>query len=163
SGEGLRRLSWALGHVGAELMVAPDLVEVHGPRLSLRPTSSLSLLAVEVEVPRRRLVAKAVLDRVLGTVLAVLALPVIAVAACAVRLTSPGPAFFRQTRVGVGGRPFGLWKLRSMYVDADAQRDLLLDRSDRDGPMFKMRQDPRVTPVGRFLRRFSIDELPQLF
>lgn len=163
SGEGLRRLSWALGRVGAELMVAPDLVEVHGPRLSLRPTSSLSLLAVEVEVPRRRLLAKAVLDRALGTVLAVLALPVIGVLALAVRFTSPGPAFYRQTRVGVNGTPFTLLKLRSMYVDADERRDELLEHSDRDGPMFKMRRDPRVTPVGRFLRRFSLDELPQLF
>ncbi len=163
SGEALRRLSWALGRTGAELVVAPDLVEVFGPRLSLRPTASVSLLRVEVGTSRLRRIAKATLDRTLGGVLALVALPVIGASALAVRLTSSGPAFFRQTRVGVDGREFTMLKLRSMYVDADERRVELLDRSDRDGPMFKMRSDPRVTPVGRFLRRFSLDELPQLF
>ena len=162
SGEALRRLSWALGHAGAELVVAPDLVEVLGPRLSLHPTSTLSLLRVEIGAPRRRLLAKAVLDRVLGTLLTLVALPVIVGAALAVRFTSPGPAFFRQTRVGVDGRTFTMLKLRSMYIDADERRAALLADTDRDGPMFKMRQDPRVTPVGRFLRKYSVDELPQL-
>ena len=163
SGEALRRLSWALGRAGAELVVAPDLVEVLGPRLSLHPTSTLSLLRVEIGAPRRRLLAKAVLDRVVGAVLALVAAPVIFGAALAVRLTSSGPAFFTQTRVGVDGRTFTMLKLRSMYVDADERRAALLESTDRDGPMFKMRRDPRVTPVGRFLRKYSIDELPQLF
>lgn len=162
SGEGLRRLSWALGRTGAELVVAPDLVEVFGPRLSLQPTASVSLLRVEVGAPRRRQIAKAALDRTLGGLLALAALPVIGAAALAIRCTSEGPAFFRQTRVGVDGREFTMLKLRSMYVDADQCRAALLARSDRDGPMFKMRTDPRVTPVGRILRRYSLDELPQL-
>ncbi len=163
SGEPLRRLSWALGRVGTHLVVAPGLVEVLGPRVSLRPTAGLSLLEVETTVPRRRLVAKAVLDRTLGGLLLLGAAPVILVAALAVRLTSPGPVFYRQQRIGIDGRPFTMWKLRSMYVDADARRAEVLGLSDRDGLMFKMREDPRVTRAGRLLRRYSIDELPQLY
>jgi exopolysaccharide biosynthesis polyprenyl glycosylphosphotransferase len=163
SGTALRRLSWALGRTSAQLVVAPDLVEVTGPRLSVRPTAGLSLLEVEIGAPRRRLVAKTVLDRTAAT-LGLLALsPVITAAALAVKVTSPGPAFYRQTRVGVDGSTFTIWKLRSMYVDADARRDLLLSQNEGQGLLFKMRQDPRVTPVGRILRRYSLDELPQLF
>jgi len=78
-------------------------------------------------------------------------------------VTSRGPAFYRQTRVGVDGREFTIWKIRSMYVDADARRTELLDKNERDGLMFKMARDPRITPVGRVLRRFSLDELPQFY
>lgn len=163
SGDALRRMSWALSRAGAQLIVAPDLVEVTGPRLNLRPTAGLVLLEVQTGVPRSQRWAKAAVDRTLGTALLLLAAPVIAAAAVAVRLTSPGPAFYRQTRVGIDGRTFTLWKLRSMYIDADARRESYLALTDRDGPMFKMRRDPRVTPVGRVLRRYSIDELPQLW
>lgn len=163
SGEPLRRLSWALGRVGAHLVVAPGLVEVLGPRVSLRPTAGLSLLEVETTVPRRRLIAKAVLDRTLGALLLLGAAPVILVAAVAVRVTSPGPVFYRQQRIGIDGRPFTMWKLRSMYIDADARRAEILGLSDRDGLMFKMREDPRITRAGKVLRRYSIDELPQLY
>lgn len=163
SGEALRRMSWALARAGAQLIVAPDLVEVTGPRLNLLPTAGLVLLEVQTGPPPSRTFAKAALDRGLGTCLLLLAAPVIGAAALAVRLTSPGPAFYRQTRVGVDGQTFTLWKLRSMYLDADARRDAYLALTDRDGPMFKMRRDPRVTPVGRVLRRYSIDELPQLW
>lgn len=162
-GPALRRLSWALRRAGAELVVAPGLVEVAQERVTVHPTAGLSLLRLEIEPPRRRLMAKAVLDRVLGLVALVLLSPVIAAGALAVRLTSPGPAFYTQTRVGVDGREFRIWKLRSMYVDADRRRAELLDRSDRDGLMFKMAADPRITPVGRVLRRLSFDELPQFW
>ena len=162
SGESLRRLSWALGRVGVQLVVAPGLVEVLGPRVSLRPTAGLSLLEVETASPRRRMIAKSVLDRVLGLVMLLGAAPVIALAALAVRVTSPGPAFFRQQRVGVDGQAFVMWKLRSMSLDAETRRAGLLEHSDRDGLMFKMLDDPRITRVGRVLRRYSIDELPQL-
>ena len=163
AGDALRRLSWALGRAGVDLVVAPGLVEVLGPRVQLRPTAGLSLLEVETSSPRRRLLAKAVLDRILGGALLLAASPVILGAALAVRLTSPGPAFFRQRRIGVDGRPFTMWKLRSMYVDAEQRRAALLAQSDRDGLMFKMHDDPRITRVGRLLRRYSIDELPQLW
>ena len=161
-GDALRRLSWALDRVGAQLIVAPDLVEVHAPRLTLRPTGELSLLELEVGTPRSRVLAKAVLDRVLGVGLLVALAPVLLGAALLVRLTSAGPAFYRQTRIGVDGEEFTLFKLRSMYVDADERRRALLERSEGNEVLFKMKDDPRVTPVGRVLRRFSIDELPQL-
>jgi lipopolysaccharide/colanic/teichoic acid biosynthesis glycosyltransferase len=89
--------------------------------------------------------------------------PVLACAALAIRLTSPGPVIYRQQRAGRGGRPFTIYKFRSMYVDADARRKELERQNEADGPVFKIRHDPRITPVGRFLRRSSIDELPQLW
>ena len=162
SGEALRRLSWALDRVGAQLMVVPDLVEVTGPRLTVRPAAGLSLLEVEVGATRGRLAAKAVLDRVIGVFALLVALPVIVVAALAVRSTSSGPAFYRQTRIGVDGEAFTLWKLRSMFQDAEARRAALAPDGGAATVLFKMRKDPRITPVGRFLRRYSLDELPQL-
>ncbi|GAA2030569.1 sugar transferase [Pseudokineococcus marinus] len=164
SGPALRRLSWALEPTGADLVVAPGLVEVTGPSVHLRPAAGLSLLHVERPSARSgRLLGKAVLDRTLGSLLLLAASPVLLASAVAVRLTSPGPAFFAQERVGVDGSLFTMYKLRSMVVGADRQVDDLTDQSDRDGLMFKMKADPRVTPVGRVLRRFSLDELPQLW
>lgn len=162
SGEGLRRLSWALDRAGAQLIVVPDIIEVARPRLTVRPTAGLSLLEVEVGVPRRRMIAKAALDRTVGTLLMLVAAPIVGVAVIAIRATSPGKAFYRQTRVGVDGRTFTMWKLRSMYVDADARRAELLPANDGAGVLFKLRDDPRVTRVGKVLRRYSLDELPQL-
>lgn len=162
SGDALRRLSWALGRAGAHLVVAPDIVEVASPRLTVRPTVGLSLLEVEIEAPRQRLLAKSFMDRTMGALGLVVASPVILAAAAAVALTSRGGAFYRQTRVGVDGRTFTMWKLRTMVADADRVREELLASSDRDGLMFKMHADPRITRVGRLLRRYSIDELPQL-
>ena len=89
--------------------------------------------------------------------------PVLLVVAMAVRLSSPGPVFFVQTRIGRDGKPFGMIKFRSMYADAEARRADLLAQSDREGVCFKSRNDPRITPVGRILRRLSLDELPQIF
>ncbi len=162
TGDALRRLSWALGRTAAELVVSPGLVEVTGPRVKVQPTAGLSLLRLEIEPTRPRLVAKAVMDRVLGAALLVAALPVIGVAAIAVRLTSPGSAFYSQTRVGVDGKTFTMWKIRSMYADADERRMALLARNEGNGLLFKLKDDPRVTRVGRLLRRYSLDELPQL-
>jgi lipopolysaccharide/colanic/teichoic acid biosynthesis glycosyltransferase len=96
---------------------------------------------------------------VASTALVFAALP-IAVLGGLVRLTSPGPAFFRQTRVGRDGREFQIWKLRTMFVGADTAP---VDGNDADGILFKLRRDPRVTPLGHFLRRWSLDELPQLW
>jgi exopolysaccharide biosynthesis polyprenyl glycosylphosphotransferase len=163
SGEPLRRLSWALERTDADLVVAPGLVEVGAPRVAVRPTAGLSLL--HLEPPSRRVarrLGKDVIDRCLGALLLVVALPVVTVAGLAVTLTSPGGVFYRQVRIGRDGRPFRMYKLRTMVADAARLRDTLLADSDRDGPMFKMHRDPRVTPVGRVLRRFSLDELPQL-
>jgi len=164
SGPALRRLSWALEPTGADLVVAPGLVEVTGPSVHLRPAAGLSLLHVERPSSRTgRLLGKAAVDRSLGAVLLLAASPVVLLSALAVRVSSRGPAFFAQQRVGVDGALFTMYKLRTMVVGADRMVDDLAASSDRDGLMFKMRADPRVTPVGRWLRRFSLDELPQLW
>jgi exopolysaccharide biosynthesis polyprenyl glycosylphosphotransferase len=106
---------------------------------------------------------KRCLDVALGSALLVLFAPLIGVAMLAIHLTSPGAVLYRQVRLGRNGRPFVLLKLRSMVADADAQRAALLELNEVSGPVFKIRNDPRVTPVGRFLRRWSIDETPQLW
>ncbi|WP_193311273.1 sugar transferase [Georgenia satyanarayanai] len=159
----LRRLGWQLASLSAELLVLPAIAEVVPRRLRLESLGGTPLLGVALTPPRPSLWSKAVFDRVLGSLLLLAALLVIVPAAVAVRLTSPGPAFFAQTRVGLGGRPFTMYKLRSMYTDAEARLAELLDRNEGNGMLFKLREDPRVTRAGRVLRRLSIDELPQLW
>jgi exopolysaccharide biosynthesis polyprenyl glycosylphosphotransferase len=160
----LRTLSWQLEGTGLELLVAPGLVEVAGPRLHLRPFEGLPLLSVEQ--PRlegwRRLV-KGGLDRAVAAAALLLLAPLLATIAAAVRLDSRGPVLFRQERVGINGATFTMLKFRSMVVDADQQLEALRQANISDGLLFKLRDDPRVTRVGRLLRRLSLDELPQLF
>jgi exopolysaccharide biosynthesis polyprenyl glycosylphosphotransferase len=164
AGQSLRRLSWALEERGVELVVSPGIVEVAGPRLSIRPVAGLSLLHLERPTfGGTRTLLKTVFDRVLGGLLLLLALPLIVVIAVAVRVSGPGPALFRQERVGVDGRRFTMLKFRSMVPDAEERRPSLVDLDQGNGMLFKIREDPRVTPVGALLRRFSLDELPQLF
>lgn len=103
------------------------------------------------------------LDLAVGSVALTAALPILAVAAGAIRFSSPGPIIFSQWRSGRGGRPFRIFKLRTMRTDAEQQLEMLRPLSEQDGPAFKLSNDPRVTSVGRFLRRTSIDELPQLW
>jgi len=162
SGDALRRLSWALSRAGAQLVVVPDIIEVGAPRLTVRPTAGLSLLEVQVASPRPRLVMKQVLDVTVAGFALLLLGPLLGIAALVVALTSPGGAIYRQVRVGQDGTQFVMYKLRTMYRDADERRAALLASGGHDGVLFKMADDPRVTPVGRVLRRFSIDELPQL-
>jgi exopolysaccharide biosynthesis polyprenyl glycosylphosphotransferase len=162
--EYLRRLSWQLEGTGIELLVAPGLIEVAGPRLHIRPFEGLPLLSIEqpcFEGGRR--MVKAAVDRLVAAVALVLIAPVMAGIAVAVRLSGPGPVLYRQERVGINGRSFTMLKFRSMVVDADRQVDALRQANISDGLLFKLRNDPRVTPVGRWLRRLSLDELPQLF
>ena len=160
----LRRLSWELEGTDTDLVVAPGLMEVAGPRLHIRPMTGLPLLHVEEpEFAGTRRVVKGVVDRLLATLVFLLVLPLFAVIWAAVRLSSPGPAIFKQVRTGRDGKEFTLLKFRSMYVDAERRRAELEHRNERaEGLLFKIKNDPRVTPVGRFLRRLSLDELPQL-
>lgn len=163
SGVALRRLSWALEERGVELVVSPGIVEVAGPRLSIRPVAGLSLLHLErPSASGGRMVLKMLFDRVLGTALLLGAVPLLLFISLAVRLGDAGPVLFRQTRIGVGGKRFTMLKFRSMVVDAEARRDTIRHLSDGNEVMFKMRSDPRVTRVGAVLRKFSLDELPQL-
>lgn len=161
----LRRLSWDLEGSGTHLLVAPRLAETSVPRLHLRTVGGLALLDVdEPEFTGVRRVVKIGLDYLLTLAGLMVLAPVMAAVAVAVRVTSPGPVFFRQERIGRHGRPFVMHKFRSMYVDAE-QRLADVEHLNEHGnaPLFKLRSDPRVTPVGAFLRRYSLDELPQLF
>ncbi|MEP6796767.1 MAG: sugar transferase, partial [Lapillicoccus sp.] len=162
-GTPLRRLGWALAERNVDLFVSPGIVEVAGPRLSLRPAAGLSLLHVERPISSGgRMIAKRALDSVVGFGLVVAALPVLLVIAALIKSTSAGPVFFRQERVGVHGQSFRMFKFRTMVVDAE-QRLLEMNREGQvNSVLFKERNDPRVTAVGRVLRRFSLDELPQL-
>jgi exopolysaccharide biosynthesis polyprenyl glycosylphosphotransferase len=160
----LRELSWKLEGSGIELLVAPGLIEIAGPRLHIRPFEGLPLLSVEepcFEGWRR--VVKGGVDRAAAALALLVLAPVLVVLALAVRFTSRGPVLFTQQRIGLNGRPFTMIKFRSMVADADQQLDELHDANISDGPLFKMRSDPRVTPLGRWLRQLSLDELPQLF
>jgi exopolysaccharide biosynthesis polyprenyl glycosylphosphotransferase len=163
SGQSLRRLSWALEERDVELIVSPGIIEVAGPRLSIRPIAGLSLLHLERPAASGgRLLGKTAFDRVVGGLMLLMLTPFMLAVTAAIRLTSRGPALFRQTRVGVDGHEFTMYKFRSMVVDAEARRDDLLGLSDGNGVLFKMKDDPRITKVGKFIRRFSVDELPQL-
>nr|WP_062338899.1 sugar transferase [Herbidospora sakaeratensis] len=160
-GSALRRLAWRLEKSRTDLVVAPALMEVAGPRTTIRPVAGMPLLHVEhPELAGGRRLVKNVFDRVVAGLGLLLVSPLFLLIAVAVRATSPGPAFFRQTRVGKDGRTFTIVKFRTMGVDAENRKVELA--SDRDGVLFKIRHDPRVTRVGAFLRRHSLDELPQL-
>ena len=160
----LRRLSWQLEGSGVDLVVAPSLTDVAGPRIHIRPVSGLPLLHVEEpEFSGIRRLLKNTVDRTVALVALLLAAPLLLSLAIVVRVTSRGPAFFKQERVGTEGERFTMYKLRSMYVDAEQRlADLRALNEHGDGVLFKMKDDPRVTSVGRYLRRFSLDELPQL-
>ena len=126
-----------------------------------RELQGIELLATRSAHPAAASLAKRVLDLLIAVVALVLVAPVALVVALAVRRDG-GPVFFRQERVGLDGATFRVWKFRTMVTDAEAQIIDLRDRNEADGPLFKLRDDPRVTPVGRILRKLSLDELPQL-
>ncbi|QFY12824.1 exopolysaccharide biosynthesis polyprenyl glycosylphosphotransferase [Nonomuraea phyllanthi] len=160
-GQALRRLAWRLERTHTELVVAPALMDVAGPRTMIRPVAGLPLLHVEhPELAGARQLVKNVFDRLVAVALLVLLAPVLAGLAVAVRATSPGPALFRQTRVGRDGKLFTILKFRTMRRGSERQKITLV--SDREGVLFKIRNDPRVTPLGTLMRRHSLDELPQL-
>lgn len=159
-----RRLGWSMEHKDVALYIVPTLSQIAQPRLSIQPIEGLPL--VRVEMPRfsgpSRMI-KRIIDLVGSTILLVLfAIPMLFVS-LAIRIDSRGPAFFRQTRAGADGVTFQCWKYRTMRQGADDERAALREEQGADSATFKMATDPRVTRVGRFLRRFSIDELPQLF
>lgn len=163
SGERLRRLSWGLHDAGIELFIAPGLVEVSVKRLETGSAGGMSLLRVAPPVREgMQPLLKGILDRGVA-LLGLLALaPVLLVVATAVKLSSSGPVLYLHERVGMAGRPFVMWKFRTMRVGADRQKADLAADNENDGHMFKMRRDPRVTRIGQLLRRTSLDELPQL-
>lgn len=162
---GVRELGWRLEGSGRGLVMAPALTEVAGPRVHVSPVEGLPLFWLEQpqlgRVPR---VIKRALDLTGALFLLVLSSPVLLGTAALIKLTSRGPVLFKQRRLGVNGSEFMIWKFRSMYADAEQRRALIIAQNEQDGGgvLFKMRRDPRVTPIGRWIRRLSIDELPQL-
>ena len=160
----LRTLSWELEGTGVDLLVAPSLADVAGPRISIRQVAGLPLLHVdEPELSGGRRVIKAVFDRTVAALALVLLSPLLLVLSVVIRASSPGQALFRQVRVGIHGKTFTLYKLRTMVRDAEQLRAGMSPANESDGLLFKMRGDPRVTRCGRVLRRYSLDELPQLW
>ncbi|GIH12943.1 sugar transferase [Rugosimonospora africana] len=164
-GTALRRLAWKLERDDIDLIVASTLVDVAGDRTTIRPVDGLPLL--HVEHPRLkggRRVFKEIFDRVASLFGLLLLLPLVLAVAVLIKTTPgrPGPVIFRQTRVGRNGRTFVMYKFRTMYRDAEARLVELRHLNETGGSLFKMRDDPRVTPVGRWLRKLSIDEVPQL-
>lgn len=131
------------------------------PQLKVREMTVRSELPKVEPTLVRYAMAKRLLDVVASVVILLLAFPIMLFIAIAIRLTSKGPILYRSARVGLGGVPFYFLKFRSMYVDADERRKELLRHNEKDGPIFKIAQDPRITPIGRFLRKYSLDELPQ--
>ncbi len=159
----VKQLSWDLEPLGVDLVLAPALTDIAGARIHTRPVSGLPLLHVEApgfSGPQHRL--KRLFD-IAGSLVLILLMSVpLALTALAIKLTSRGPVLFKQERIGLNGEPFPIYKFRSMVVGADARLEEVLGEGNV-GVFYKPKDDPRITPVGRFIRRYSIDELPQLF
>jgi len=162
--ERIRELSWQLEPGRQHLVMAPSLTDVGGPRIHMRPVAGLPLVHVETPTYEgSKWFAKRAFDLVASVLLVVLVSPVLIATAIAIKSHDGGPVLFRQLRAGYRGRPFAMLKFRSMVTNADQLQAALEEENESDGATFKIKHDPRVTRVGRFIRRFSIDELPQLF
>ena len=161
----VRELGWDLDPARHQLVIAPSLSGVAGPRLRTHPVAGLPLIHVDFPTMSgfSRLV-KRLFDIVGSSLLIIIGSPVLLAVALGVKLSSPGPIFYRQERIGRYGKPFGMIKFRSMVRDADKQLAILLaQQGTAEVPLFKVTDDPRITPFGRFIRAHSLDELPQLF
>ncbi|MDU0344673.1 sugar transferase [Microbacterium sp. KSW2-29] len=160
----IRRIGWSLDPGQQHLIVAVNLTDVAGPRLHTRPVAGLPLVHIETpQFSATQRILKRAFDIAGSASLLLLLAPVFLVLALLVRMSGPGPIFYRQERVGQGGTHFGMIKFRSMIDGADARLHTLLAEQGREGtPLFKVADDPRITPVGRWLRKYSLDELPQL-
>jgi exopolysaccharide biosynthesis polyprenyl glycosylphosphotransferase len=159
----LRSLAWELEETGTDLCLSPALLDVAGPRTTIRPTAGLTLLHVDhPQLSGFRVVIKDLFDRCVAAAALLLLFPLMVLLGATIWLHDRGPVLFTQTRVGKEGRVFRIYKFRTMVVDAEKRRAELLPSNDHDGVLFKIRQDPRITAVGAHLRRWSADELPQL-
>jgi exopolysaccharide biosynthesis polyprenyl glycosylphosphotransferase len=163
--DGVRELGWQLEGTGRGLVIAPALTEIAGPRVHVSPVAGLPLVWLDQpQLGRVPQLLKRSLDLLAGSLLFLAATPIYLLTMIAIKTTSRGPVFYKQVRLGINGTEFSMIKFRSMYRDAHDRRAQILDQNEQDGGgvLFKIRRDPRVTPVGRFIRMFSIDELPQL-
>lgn len=161
----VKQISWSLEAGKQHLVLAPSIVDIAGPRIHIRPVSGLPL--IHVETPRFSLgqrLLKRSFDVFAATVIAILISPILIIVAIAVSWTSVGPILYKSERIGLNGKPFRMLKFRSMRVGADKELKALLEaQGTSEKPLFKVKDDPRITPVGRFLRKYSLDELPQVF
>ena len=156
-------MGWQLERSDISLIVVPSLAEVAGPRIHLRPVAGLPLMHIEPpQADAAGRWSKRLFDLVGASLLLCFFAPVMLVIASVIKLDDGGPVLFRQARVGRNGTMFDCFKFRSMCVDAEQRLAALQHLNETDGVLFKLRADPRITRLGRFLRRFSLDELPQL-
>ena len=162
-GKGLQHLSWELENIDVDLLVAPGVIDVAGSRLHMRPVAGLPLIHIEKpQYNGAKQFQKHAFDIIFSSLALLCGLPLLLLIGLAVKLSSRGPVFFRQKRIGLNGEPFEMIKFRTMVVGADAMLEEVAHLNESDsGVLFKIRKDPRVTPLGRFLRRYSLDELPQ--
>ena len=164
NGSDIREVSWRIEGKGIDLLLSSALGAVTGPRLSLRVATGLPFVHLdEVGLSLSQRALKRLLDFFGSLVLIIALSPVLLVIAAGVLVTSGRPVLFDQPRAGARGVLFRMWKFRTMTPDADARKEELREQSALDSPMVKIPDDPRITPIGRFLRRWSLDELPQLF
>ncbi len=160
---GLRHLGWALEGTDIDLVVAPGIMDVAGPRVLTRPVQGLPLIHVDApSFAGPNLLLKNAMDRVGAALGLIVLLPVLLGIALMIRLDDGGPVFFGQERVGRDGRTFRMLKFRTMHAGAESALPSLMTLNEGSGPLFKLRTDPRVTRCGGVLRRYSLDELPQL-
>jgi exopolysaccharide biosynthesis polyprenyl glycosylphosphotransferase len=164
-GRRIRDLSWELEKIEIDLLVAPGVVDVAGPRLHMRPVAGLPLIHVEKpQYHGAKKFQKRLFDVTFSSMVLLCGLPVVIAVGIAIKLTSKGPIFYRQERIGLDGEAFEMIKFRTMVDGAERMVDDLTDLNESaGGVLFKIRDDPRVTPVGRFLRMHSLDEIPQFF
>jgi exopolysaccharide biosynthesis polyprenyl glycosylphosphotransferase len=147
-----------------DISVVPDLLEQHPRKFTIESIGPVPLISIHEEpIPRFGLFLKRGLDIVVSTIALLLALPVLVCVALLIKLESSGPAFYVAPRAGKKGRKFLCYKFRTMHSGADEHKDELRTRNERQGATFKISSDPRITPLGRVLRRYSVDELPQLW
>lgn len=160
----IRELGWRLERSSTELVLASTLTNVAGPRITMRPVEGLPLMHVESpQFAGGRHILKRLLDIAVSSVVLLVLAPLFLVLTLAVRLDTPGPAIFVQERVGKASAVFTMFKFRSMVTTAEDELELLKEQDEGNGVLFKLREDPRVTRVGRFIRKYSLDELPQLW
>jgi exopolysaccharide biosynthesis polyprenyl glycosylphosphotransferase len=163
SGMALRELAWELEKSGTSLCVAPAILDIGGPRTTIRTAAGLPLVYMDhpgfTGIPR---VLKTCFDRAFAVTALMLLSPLMATISLMIKIHDRGPVLFSQVRVGVDGRPFRIYKFRTMVTDAEAMKARLAEHNESEGVLFKIRDDPRITVVGAWLRRWSLDELPQL-
>jgi exopolysaccharide biosynthesis polyprenyl glycosylphosphotransferase len=150
--------------LGTSFKLVPDLYELSLSRIDMEAIEGIPLIGIkQVSINSMQQIVTRIADMIIAFLILIIGLPIWLCIALAIRLSSSGPIFYKQTRIGLNGRPFKVYKFRSMYKNADARLADLMPHNEVQGPLFKIKDDPRITPVGKFLRHISFDEIPQLF